>query len=128
MTWEDAMKASCRIVFVAGFVLATWLPTFSRAERTAPDSVIGTVRNVDTATRTLEVMTGVGHAVRVMRIEVAPDCDIRMPGAEPGLESLRRGACVRIEYTVAPSLTAAPARWVAVAIEALRFDERGGAR
>jgi len=58
--------------FIAPVALAAQQPTSQPAARpTAPhDSVRGAVRAVDVRARTLEVTTGVGFALRVVRLQV----------------------------------------------------------
>jgi hypothetical protein len=95
----------------------------STATRERPEYITGTVRAVDAEARTFEILTGVGHVVRLVRMQVAPDCEFRVPGAAPRLTSITQGACVRVASVTAP--TVAPSERVAVAIEVLAIEERG---
>lgn len=63
-----------------------------------PDILIGTVRSVDTQAGILEVLTGVGLAVRVERVRVYPTIWILVDGVVSRLGELRPGQIVRIEY------------------------------
>ena len=86
-------------------------------------SVIGTVRAVDTKSRTIEIVTGVGYATRTLRLQIAEDGTIVVPGAAAAqLTSFVPGTVARIEYRATPS---APTHGVAVKIEALEAAGRG---
>jgi len=89
---------------------------------TATTSVTGTVRAVDTKSRTIEIVTGVGYATRALRLQIAEDGTIVVPRAAAAqLSSLVPGMVARIEYVATPS---ARTHGVAVKIEAL--DVEGG--
>lgn len=88
-----------------------------------PEYVVGTVRAVDTENRTLEIITGEGHAVRLEQIGVAMDCEFQVPGAAPQLASIKRGVCVRIAYTEARA--EATFRKLAMSVEVVLFDGGG---
>jgi hypothetical protein len=74
----------------------------SESQVPTTSSVTGTVKVVDPKVRTLEVIAGVGHALRLMRMQVSPECQIRVGGSAGRLEDLRRGDVVRVEYREAP--------------------------
>jgi hypothetical protein len=93
----------------------------------APMSMIGTIRAVDTKTRVIEVMAGVGHAVRILRMQAAEDCRITVPWAAEHLSSFIPGTYARIEYTAAPA-EGAGLYGVVVSIEALDIDRPDGAK
>jgi hypothetical protein len=82
----------------------------------------GTVQAVDAPGRTLDVVTSVGHAVRVVRMQVAGDCEIDVPGSSPILASVKPGAFVRIEYVAPPALARAPVGGIAVTIRAFEIE------
>lgn len=88
----------------------------------------GTVRAVDTKARTLDVITGVGHAVRLVRMRVAPACKIEVAGAAAPLGSVKPGHVVRIEYLAAPAGPKTPSGVEAQAIATLPVDGMGGTR
>ena len=89
----------------------------------APHFVVGTIRTVDTAMRTLEVITAVGQSVRLVRIQAGPDCKFRVPGEADDISSIKRGLCVRVEYEMSPT---APERKIATTIDAVAMDDSGG--
>ena len=57
----------------------------------------GTVRAVDARTGTLELITGVGMSLRVVRMTVAPTTRVAAGGAAPRLADLKPGDVVRAE-------------------------------
>ena len=85
-----------------------------------------TVRSVDTKARTVEVITGVGYALRQYRMGVAPACEISVGGSAAELNNLKPGTIVRVRYQPATAGPKAPARLMATAIETVRFSETGG--
>ncbi len=93
-----------------------------------PASLNCTVRSVDAKARTLEVITGVGYALRQYRMKVAPACEISVAGAAADLGILRPGAIVRVRYQPVPAGPKTPAQLMAVAIETVHPEESGGAR
>src|SRR2546421_50901 len=83
--------------------LASCLAPFALAAQARPivphDSVRGSIRTVDVRTRTLEVTTGVGFALRVVRLQVPADVPItnkeRGQGEPMRLGELRPGGIIR---------------------------------
>ena len=57
----------------------------------------GTVRTVSTRTGTLELITGVGMSLRVVRMTMAPTTRLIAAGATPRLADLKPGDVVRAE-------------------------------
>ena len=57
-----------------------------------------TVRGVDGGANTFEVVTGVGHALRVYSMKVGPSCEIKVGGGSATLGQLERGQLVRVRY------------------------------
>ena len=57
----------------------------------------GTVRAVSTRTGTLELITGVGMSLRVVRMTMAPTTRLIAAGATPRLADLKPGDVVRAE-------------------------------
>ncbi|HEU4365229.1 MAG TPA: hypothetical protein VFT13_07160 [Candidatus Krumholzibacteria bacterium] len=110
-------------VLLAGTASDTSSQSTLNATRDRPDTMTGTVRTVDVESQTLEIVTGVGHAVRLVRMQVAPDCTFTIPGAASRLASITQGTCVRVEYVAAER--GAPILRVAVAIEAVETGEGG---
>jgi len=83
-------------LFVAPIGVAAQQPT-------APhDSVRGAIRSLDVRTRTLEVTTGVGLALRIVRLQVPAGVPItNREGGQPeliGLGELKRGDVVRARF------------------------------
>ena len=64
----------------------------------ATNSLTATVAAVDTKARMLEVITGIGHALTAVRMQVPPACQITAAGDTRQLGDLRRGDVVRIQY------------------------------
>ena len=94
----------------------------SRAAVSAPGSLTATCHGVDTSSGTLSVITGVGFALREVRFQVDPGCDITVRGAPGRLIDLRPGEILHIRYRRAGD------RDMAESIEALPPGEAGGAR
>ncbi len=76
-------------------------------------NVQGAVRVVDVRGRALEVTTGVGMALRVVRLQVPADTRVTAAGAPLPLARLQAGDLVRVSYG------ARPGGFVAYAIERL---------
>lgn len=99
--------------------------SLAAAPRAAPDSpapagevstLTAAVRSHDPETRTLEMITGVGHALRAVRVSLAPECRIMKEGAAAAAADLKPGAIVRVRS----SRAAEPG--VALEIEILNND------
>jgi len=89
------------VLFIAPLALAAQQPT-------APhDSVRGAIRAVDTRGRTLEVTTGVGLALRVVRLQVpaaVPITDQKGPQSAPiNLAALKPGDVIRVSFGSRPT-------------------------
>lgn len=65
---------------------------------TVQDTLVGAVRSVDYQTNTVEVLTGVGFAIRVERVHVEPPMRVTIEGESRPLADLRRGQVVRVAY------------------------------
>ena len=98
----------------------------SPAAADAPGTVVATVCAVDAKALTIELVTGVGHALRVIHVSVAAECEIRGAGTPGRLDNLHAGNIVRVRAESAP--TSAAAHWVAVSIECLPGEGMGAAR
>ncbi len=77
-------------------------------QTTAPhDSVRGAIRAVDTRARTLEVTTGVGLAIRVVRLQVPATVPITdrkdAQGAPITLAALKPGDVIRVSFGSRPT-------------------------
>jgi hypothetical protein len=75
---------------------AVWRAVNS-AQPAASYTYQGTVRAVDTRTGTLELVTGVGMSLRVVRMTTAPTTRLVAAGAAPRLANLKPGDVVRTE-------------------------------
>lgn len=87
------------LLSLASFVV----PTLLVAQQTAVphDSVQGAVRTVDVRTRSLEVTTGVGYALRVVRLQVptaVPITDRKNGRGAINLAELKPGDVVRVSF------------------------------
>lgn len=65
-------------------------------------TVTGAIRVVDNRTRTLEVTTGVGMALRAIKVRLDTDTRITAEGASLPADSLKAGDIVRISYGERP--------------------------
>jgi hypothetical protein len=88
------------------------------------DTVRGAIRVVDTGARSLEVTTGVGFALRVVRLQVPADVPVsdRSEGAEKeriGFAELKPGDVIRAVFGLRQT------RFVAYTIERLGRMETG---
>ena len=106
--------------FIAPLALAAQQP----AAPTAPhDSVRGAIRAVDVRARTVEVTTGVGLALRVVRLEVpasVPITDRKGGQGEPiQLAQLKPGDVIRVAFGGRQT------GWVAYTIERVGRMEAG---
>jgi hypothetical protein len=87
------------ICFVICFVAA---PLYSVAAQQAPhDTLRGAVRHVDS--RGIEVTTGVGMALRVVRLQVAAATRVTTRGAALALHQLQPGDVVRVSFGLRPA-------------------------
>ncbi|HKC38539.1 MAG TPA: hypothetical protein VKC15_03245 [Gemmatimonadales bacterium] len=83
-----------------------FIPFAVAAQQVAPtaphDSVRGAIRTVDVRTRTLEVTTGVGFALRVVKLQVPAGVPITdRQSAQPqliGLGALQAGDVIRVAF------------------------------
>ena len=81
-------------------LLVLMAPSVAAAQQTPHDSVRGAVRVVDTSAHALEVITGVGMALRVVRLQVPAGLPVTTPsgGASLALSELRPGDVVRVTF------------------------------
>ena len=68
------------------------------AQQSVHDSVVGAVQALDTNARTLEVTTGVGMALRSVRLAVPPTIPVKSSGTTVALEQLHAGDIVKVTY------------------------------
>jgi hypothetical protein len=79
----------------------------------------GTIRAVNARARTIDVITGVGHSLRIYRMQIAPATLVRARQAALPLERLKPGTVVRVSYQLTRALPTAPPRLDAIGIEVL---------
>lgn len=72
------------------------IPPGLATESPAVERMTGTVCAVDLGARTLDLMTGVGHALRVRRVLLPPRLEIRA-AADSVAPALTRGCVIRVE-------------------------------
>ena len=88
-----------RSLSLAALIAATFASPSLRAQQQPHDSVRGAVRMVDVRARTLEVVTGVGYALRVVRLEVPQNVSITASGmATLTLSDLQPGDIVAASF------------------------------
>jgi hypothetical protein len=87
---------------LAAFVIIAPFPSAATAQQPT-HSVQGAVRLVDVRRRALEVTTGVGLALRVVRLQVPADVRVTAAGAALPLNQLAPGDIVRVSYGALPS-------------------------
>lgn len=80
----------------------------------------GTVASVDVAVGEVGLVTGVGHALRLVDLDVGSDCRILVAGMEAALSEVKRGAVVAVRYRITAS------RYEALVIETLAVGSRSG--
>ena len=98
-----------RYLSLAALIAATCAAPSLRAQQQPPphDSVRGAVRTVDVRARTLEVVTGVGYALRVVRLEVPQTVPITASGmATLALSDLKPGDIVTASFGGAATFVA----------------------
>jgi len=83
------------------------------------ESITGTISRIDSRAGTFDLLTAVGHSVRVRRVRYPAGLKVMAQRAEAGMSALVPGAVCRVECEVAASgatatgvevLYAAPAR------------------
>jgi hypothetical protein len=77
-------------------------PAASPAASVPSATLTATVRSVDAQARTMEVVTGVGHALRVVKVSWKAPPAVKAAAAGAGMAQLKPGDLVRLEYAKAP--------------------------
>jgi hypothetical protein len=95
----------CFSVFLSGAASAA--PPSPAATPAAPlpaATLMATVQSIDAQARTLEVVTGVGYALRVLKLswKETPTPTVKAAAAGTGMSQLKPGDLVRVEYVKAP--------------------------
>ena len=78
-------------------------PIAARAQQLPHDSLQGAVRVLNARARTLEVTTGVGMALQVVRLQVPSDARITTRGAALAFSALQPGDIVRVSFGARPT-------------------------
>jgi hypothetical protein len=94
--------------------LATWLsggaaaappspsappaPTPTPTASVSPATLTATVQSVDAQTRTLEVMTGVGYSLRVVKLSWKEPPTVKAAATAAGMAQVKPGDLVRVEH------------------------------
>ena len=84
-------------VALASFLIVAACPTIATAQQPT-HNVQGAVRVVDVRARTLEVTTGVGMALRVVRLAVPAQVQVMASGSALPFARLQPGDVVRVSY------------------------------
>jgi DNA-binding transcriptional LysR family regulator len=69
-------------------------------------TLTGTVQSVDARARTIEVVTGVGYALRVVKLAWEATVTLKAAAAGAGMAQLKPGDVIRVEYAKAPDRNA----------------------
>ena len=67
------------------------------ASPSGPTVVTGTVCRIDSRAGTFDLLTGVGHALRIHRVRYASDVKVKGRGAQAGISALVPGVVCRVE-------------------------------
>jgi hypothetical protein len=67
------------------------------------ESITGTISRIDSRAGTFDLLTGVGHSVRVRRVRYPADLKVMARRAQAGVTALVPGAVCRVECQVAAS-------------------------
>ena len=78
-------------------VLASTLLTAAAQQQPAYTSIQGTVHALQPKSGSLDVVTGVGMALRLVRLAAPPTVQIASGGAAVPLSALKRGDIVRVQ-------------------------------
>jgi len=91
-------------VFLSGGAMSAAPPSPAATPAAAGPSatLTATVRSVDAQGRTLEIVTGVGYALRVVKLSWKAAPTVKAAEAGMGMAQLKPGDLVRVEYATAP--------------------------
>ena len=125
-----AVRWACRIAPIAlaiglgSALLCPWATAQPSARPTAgqPDRLTGTVRAVQVQAGTCDLLTGVGHALRIRRIHLASGLRVKTASGESPISALAPGSIVRVECRSGPEGT------VASKVEVLEAPAAAGKR
>ncbi len=91
------------VTIAAGGILLLALSAGLMAARSSPaqpSTLQATIQSLQVKTGDLDLITGVGLALRIVHLRVAPDARVESAGATTKLADLRPGDIVRVEYRV----------------------------
>jgi hypothetical protein len=92
----------CFSLFLSGAASAAPPSPAATPAATVPSATLtATVQSVDGQARTLQVVTGVGHALRVVKISWKEAPTVKAAAAGAGMSQLKPGDLVRVEYAKA---------------------------
>jgi len=72
------------------------------ADESSSGALVATLRSLDTASGTLSLLTGRGHALRVVQVALPRGTEIKRMGAAIPLSELKPGAIVRVRFAPEP--------------------------
>ncbi len=108
------MSTLCGFLLVISLAAADTAPPAAPGAESPPGdpaTLTATVRSYDPATRTLELVTGVGYALRLVRVSLAQECRIARQGEGAAVTDLKPGVVARVQSLRAPG------REVALAVD-----------
>ena len=91
-SWRSGVLAS--LALLGTLILVGTLP----ADEVWTERKVETAQTVEPEARRLGVITGTGHALRVLRFDVSADCRIEVSGRPSRLVDLERGQLVVIRH------------------------------
>jgi hypothetical protein len=94
---RDRVRSSWRVAIVAAFVLLGAIVP-ARTEPSDEVPTVATVKAVDLENRLLWVITGTGHALRLVEFHVPPECRIERSGTSARLADLEPGQVVEVRH------------------------------
>jgi hypothetical protein len=77
-------------------------PAATPATPSPSATLTATVQSIDTQARTLQVVTGVGYALRVVKLSWKEAPTMKAAGTGTGMSQIKPGDLVRVEYAKAP--------------------------
>jgi hypothetical protein len=77
---------------------ATSIPPSARASQGKTAIIVARVRSLDLQTARIDFLTGCGHSLSLVRIEVTAETKIARGGAAIGLPDLAPGMVLRVEF------------------------------
>ena len=94
---SDRVRSSWRVAIVAALALLGAIAP-ARTEPSDEAPTVATVKAVDLEHRVLWVITGTGHALRLLEFRVPPECRIERSGTSARLADLEPGQIVEVRH------------------------------